>query len=559
MRGRRLVVFVVAACGGGGQLAFGDHPGRERASPAIRDGEGTETIGGDGEAAADEDPGPDVSYDKVIQKSVHNAYARSEPLIDQLVYHRIRSLELDIHTRQSGTVSPSGEWWVFHEDHPIWQATSCTRLSDCLGQVAAFHDALPRHEVVTLFVDLKTSFEGAHRPDDLDAAFVNGLGRERIVTPADVIAACPGATSLRQAVTGACHFPTLRALRGKFIVAITGGTSCDRSSFVSTYAGADPRARVAFVAPNADASSCTVAAYDARPDVVFFNMPLADKDRASEVKNRGLVARIYGGGLSGGLDVPNDFAAARLAGAAHLATDKVSFERDAWAASHRARGYPFTCDGCSDDLVEPGHLLGIQATSGDLWGTADSGVFAGETDDEDSTWSALVSVPSSHVEPFAKACLVARASTDAAAANVSVCRTFDDSAPRAQIRRSAGGATVATDASSFDGIARESPAFLRLAVKASGGASEVIASASRDGKKWSTITAARLDSSLPFRGVAVSAHGEPDGPAASVKGLFANLTRERAGTRAPMTTTTLEQKAIGAQATGQIFDGVFPP
>jgi hypothetical protein len=559
MRGRRLVAFafVLMACGGGDAAAYDDHAGAAKGdvgtpSPSDR----SSRSGDDANSAEGEDPGPDVPYDKAIQKSVHNAYERSEPLIDQLVYHRVRSLELDIHTRQQGSTSPSGDWFVFHEDNPLSRATSCARLSDCLGQVAAFHDALPRHEVVTLFVDLKTAFENGRQPADLDKAFVEKLGRDRIVTPADVIAACPTATTLREAVTGACHFPTLRALRGKFIVAVTGGTSCNASSLVSSYGGSDPSSRVAFIAPNADAGSCTVASYDARPNVVFFNMPLADRDRAREVKSRGLVARIYGGGVVGGLDVPEDFVSAKTAGAVHLATDKVSFEQDTWAASHLARGYPFTCDGCRDDLVEPGHIFGIRSTSGDLWSTADSGMFALENDDDDATWSALVSVPSSHVEPFAKACLVARAGTEANAANVAVCRTFDDNAPRAQVRATTSGMTTTANASSFDGITTESPAFLRLAIKSTGGGSDVTASASRDGKNWSTITTARLDVPLPFRGVSVSAHGS-----AEVKGLFAILTRERDSTRTqtPMSTATLEQKAIGAGATGDAFDGVFPP
>jgi hypothetical protein len=474
-------------------------------------------------------------------------------LIDQLVYHRVRSLELDIHVHREGTATPAGEWFVYHEDNPLMRTTSCVRLSDCLGQLAAFHASIPRHEVVTVFVDLKDSFEDGHQPADLDGAFAKALGRDAIVAPADLLAACPGASTLREAVTGACRFPTLRALRGKLLLVTTGGSFCDTASPVARYGGDAPRSRLAFIAPNVS-GSCTVASYDARPDVVFFNMPLAEKARATEVAGRGLVARIYGGGAQGGLDTPGDFAAARGAGAVHLATDKVNFEQDTWAATHSPKGFPFTCEGCGSDVVEPGPILGVLANSGDQFDQADSAFFAWERGTSDAVYRALVSVPSSHVQSFAKACLVARASEDAGAASVAVCRTFDNHAPRAQVRPAPGAVTTSTDAPAFTGVTIEVPAFLRLAVEAAGPCTKVTASASIDGKAWSTITTATLGVALPFRSVSVSSHGS-----GTVRGLFANLVREDANGKATITATMLDPKAIGSSSTGRAFDGVFPP
>ncbi len=548
--GRLVVASLFLACGGA-KSAPDDAPtsdrGRER-PPASTDGGA-----GDGDDAPAEEPGAEVPYDRAIQKSVHNAYERYEPLIDQLVYHRVRSLELDIHVRREGATAPAGDWFVYHEDKPLLRKTSCMRLSDCLGQLAAFHAAIPRHEVVTVFVDLKDGFEDGHQPANLDAAFTKALGREAILAPADLLEACPGASTLREAVTGACRFPTLRALRGKFLFVTTGGSSCDTASPVARYGGDDPKARLAFVAPNVS-GSCTVASYDARPDVVFFNMPLAEKARATEVAERGLVARIYGGGAQGGLDTPESFAAAREAGAVHLATDKVNIERDPWAATHGPKGFPFTCEGCGDDLVEPGPILGVRATSGDQFGSADSAFFAWEEGSGDAIYSALVSVPSSHVEEFAKACLVARASEDPGAASAAVCRIFDNHLPRAQIRSTSGGATTSTEAPSIPGVTVEVPAFLRLAIETTGPGTKVTASASSDGKTWWTITTTTLGVPLPLRGVSVSSHG-----AASVKALFVNLVREDAAGERTLDATTLEQAAVGTSSTGQAFDGVFPP
>jgi hypothetical protein len=44
-----------------------------------------------------------------------------------------------------------------------------------------------------------------------------------------------------------------------------------------------------------------------------------------------------------------------------------------------------------------------------------------------------------------------------------------------------------------------------------------------------------------------------------VKGLFTNLLKSSGGTPATVTTAGLQQKAIGAGASGDVFDGVFPP
>lgn len=551
MRGRHfLLASALLACGGGPEAHLSS---AYEALPLVAMGGALSRVW-DPTDADDARAARDVPYDEVVQKSIHNAYDRKEPLLDQLLYHRVRSLELDIHRRREGVNAPPGEWFVYHEDNPLMRGTSCVRLSDCLGQLAAFHEAVPEHEAVTLFIDLKTAPTRGHEAEDLDAAIARGLGRENIVTPADLVRACPGAERLRDAVTGACRFPALDELRGKFIVATTGGSACDASSLVSRYGGQDPRSRLAFVAPDASAA-CPVASYDARPDVVFFNMTYDARAEAAEARRRGLVARVYGAGLRGGLDDARSFASAARAGASHVVTNRVNFLEDEWTATHRASGFPFACDGCGDSLTEAGEVLAVTARSGDQEGSRDSAFYALSDDAGDTTWSALVSVPGSHVEPYAKACLVARASKEPDAENVSICRTFDVHGPRVQLRRERGGATSSRGAPSFDGVARNVPAFLRLAVtSAPGGGSRVLASASHDGSRWTTVASATVPVALPYRGVSVSSHG-----AVPVKALFANLMREQSGERARVRAGDLEGAPIGQLASGAAFDGIFAP
>jgi hypothetical protein len=490
----------------------------------------------------------DVPYDRLFQKSVHNAYARSEPLLDQLIYHRVRSVELDIHTSRAGMHVPAGDWFVYHEDLPLSRDSSCTRLSDCLGQLAAFHRSAPRHEVVTLFVDLKDDFERGHRPSDLDAEIEAALGKDAIVRPSDLLASCPGATTLRAAVSGGCHFPTLASLRGKFLVAVTGGSSCNTKSLVSQYGGSAPPSRLAFLAPDLN-DACPVEQYDTRPGVVFLNMPLRERARVAAVRTRGLVARVYGNGLTG-VDSAVDFAAARLAGATHVATNRVSFEEDAWSTGERTTA----------SRHEGGSLLGVTAESGEPWSGTDGGFYAYErealTPASETTWSTLVSVPSSHVDPGAKACLVARASEQANVASVAVCRPFDDGPPRAEIRRTDGGPTETFELGDLSGLTPESPAFLRLSLKSVTGGTDVAALASADGTHWVPLARVHLAAALPLQGVRVSSHGRR-----RVKALFANLARRRGSgedaTPARMDTRTLRSRALG-ESKGAIFDGAFP-
>jgi hypothetical protein len=500
-------------------------------------------VAGDGGSPASA-PSPSsnlVTYDRAVQKSVHNAYDRAEPLYDQLVWHRVRSLELDIHVGKAGAAAASGDWFVYHEDLPLLRNTSCTMLGDCLDQLAAFHASTPKHEVVTLWVDLKDDFGAGHTPADLDALLAQRLGREAIVTPRDLVDRCPGAETVRGAVTGSCAFPTLRELEGKLIVAVTGGTACDDASFVSTYGGAAPRDRLAFLAPNVGAA-CSMPSYDARPDIAFLNMTLDERARAAEARSRGLVARIYKGGVRGGLDDAADFEAARAAGAQHLATDEVNAEVHRWSTSPSPPG------------SEGASLLGIRTASGDIADRADSFYFAYENDPGAATWSSSVSVASSHVEPAAKACLMARADATPEAANVALCRTFDQHPPRMQVRRAAGAETTEAEMTGIGGVSAEAPAFLRLTLTPIGAGTEATGEASSDGKTWTTIGKVVSSGALPLRGIATASRGP-----LPVRALFGNVVRARGGASVVHRAASLPLRAaIGAGSGGHAFDGVGP-
>ncbi|MCA9635800.1 MAG: hypothetical protein KC420_07180, partial [Myxococcales bacterium] len=247
-------------------------------------------------------------YHEVRQKSAHNAFQRDEALLDQLVYHRIRSLELDIHTDKSFAPKLPGEWYVYHVDI-LDDASHCRLLSQCLAQIAALAGAFPEHEVVTIWIDLKDGFEDGHAPADLDARLGDAFG-DRLLRPAELLAACPAATTLQEAVTlPECGWPSLSALHGRAIAVLTGGDLDDPKGALASYVGGDPDARAAFVAPDlADA-----AAIGDHPEAIFHNLEASDADLAADVRAAGLVGRIWV------LDDADAWAEAEAAGAEGLA------------------------------------------------------------------------------------------------------------------------------------------------------------------------------------------------------------------------------------------------
>lgn len=501
-------------------------------------------------------------FNEVQQKAVHNSYDRDEALLDQLIYHRVRALELDIHIGKWTWPDVPGDWYVYHTNGPGLNNTSCHRFSDCLRELSAFQTATPEHEVTTIFVDLKDAFQASgHAPEDLDARLLGGLDRSALFTPADLLARCPGATSLRAAVAGACAWPTLAELRGKILFALTGGDLCGPSSVLGAYLGqgAAMTSRVAFVAPDLS-DACPLSRYDTlAPDAVFFNMDYPNVAKAKGAHDAGVVSRVYYGGVTGGLDQEDYWNTARADEAHFLATNKVNFEETPWAVTHNALGYPFSCfAGCDPALEEKARLLSLRVRSGDLWGSSDNFDFLYKDDESGAgTWTAQISTANSHVEPFAKGCLMARAALSADSAYFAVCRPADAHVIRVQIRSKAGADTSETEVPILpsDTIVNESVTFVKLELLGPAATPTAKGYASQDGATWVLIASASLPTPLPYRGVTASAHGSER----PVKFLFGDLTRN-AESATPMTLSSLPKHTqFGDCSLAEAFDGVLRP
>jgi hypothetical protein len=193
--------------------------------------------GSDGNLAPADPPGPAdaLRMNEAWLIGTHNSYwvdrgfkqdffssGVQENLVDQIVAEGARAIELDVHPDQQRAHA----YRVFHT---IPGNSMCDDLADCLRVLRLYHAALPRHEVVHVVVELKeftaANFDAEHTVDDLERVLDESLGAW-LYRPRDLLAACdpdgidpdPDLTSCVAKV----GWPTLAALRGRFVVSVLG-------------------------------------------------------------------------------------------------------------------------------------------------------------------------------------------------------------------------------------------------------------------------------------------------------------------------------------------------
>jgi hypothetical protein len=433
----------------------------------------------------------DLRYDEVRQKSVHNCFQRHEGVLDQFVYWRIRSFEVDIHASKPYEPALPGDWYVFHER---WDSfTSVETLSGFLRLLEAMRATVPGHEVVTVFLDLKNGLsaraDATHSPAALDALLLRHLGAS-ILTPAELLA---DARSLQDAVAGG--WPPLRDLRGRFLFVLTG-----REAYLDGYAADDAqaRARVAFVSRRIMRSSQVPGP----SHVIFYNTDRRHVGLAAEVRARGLVSRSYY------IDSREAWRAARAARCHHIATDKVNSAENPWSRTSGSSGWPFeSLQGETPEACEPGHICGVWSDTGDIWRERDSFYFhyrACTANEADGTYQFLVSSPNSEVEDWAKACIMARASLAQDAAYFAVLRLGEKAALRAQFRDRRGAPTVKRELATPAGFEADTLALLRLEISRGGRLVDGLASV--DGQEWLHVARWGFAEPLVYQGLAASGH-----------------------------------------------------
>ena len=470
-----------------------------------------------------------IPFNRVQQKHTHNSYARDEGLLDQLSYYAVRSLELDIHPSDV-----TGNWDVYHEDDS--RTTSCKLLSDCLAIIGSMNGLLPRHEPVTIWIELKEgggNWNSTHTPQQFDALFRQYLGAENLYIPDQLLKSCTcsGSTCPNlQAAVKTCGWPTLDALEKKFFVAMLEAGSGGLDGYIKN-TGSD---RVAYLQGNASDPGSD-------PNRVFFNGN-PSKTAAD------FVTRIT---------TANDqdaWAEAVTAGYQYLGTDKVNFYADSWSRTNDPLGWPFRCASCGLQS-ETERMMYIDAVSGDLGGPSDNLTFlytdAGAS--PDNTWTVTVGGSGDSTQAAASGCLMARADTTAGAPFVAVCRFAADRAPRFLFRDVPGATAREVE---LETTYAWQYAFLKLDLTQSGTTTCASGWASRTSASQLPIASLCIPSPLPLQGISAAAADDVvNARAPRVRFLFTNLQR---GTT-PAGFSDLTRTNIGNVATtASAGSGFFP-
>jgi hypothetical protein len=481
-----------------------------------------------------------VHYNEVFATSIHNAYNKYETILDQLVYHKIRSVEFDIVPTASGDdrkCQDAGldcdarpdDWFVYHEIPGIDDDafTTCLRLSDCLDMLRTFHLMQPTHAPITVFVDMKRDVfeEGSTRsPSAFDARVRKHLDDAWIFKPDNLVTRCFGpytAHTLRDAVE-TCGWPTLADLRGKFIVVLTGGES-KADTYVSN--GAVARSRAAFVSRK--------EYWYAKHYQVFFNLTQKKASEAFYAQADGFVTRMYHEGTigAGGINSESDLRVALANNVNFIATDRVNRHKDPDFASLAHLGYPFQCvkaAGCSTDTWRESGEVSFTvdvSTKTTIGGTRDNFAFVYENNlsatNQAYLWTAHVGNSNAFIDRDAPAgCLMVRATTEYRAAPFfAVCRRGEKRPAYAIWRESGFSPTYERNAPKVPGVngaasgiqpyeTQDGIGYLRILYFTESRCATGLVS--HNGVTWVRVADACFSTNLLDQGVAVASDGTTD-------------------------------------------------
>ena len=450
-------------------------------------------------------PYSSIRYNQVRQKSSHNSFQREEGIYDQMLYWRLRSLEFDIHNDKGTSPNLTGNWYIYHTA-VVDESTTVDKLSDLMTILQGFDRAVPDHEITTIFLDLKDSFDSTHTPEQLDNLLVSSLGAGKILRPSAVASS----NDLQAGV--AAGWPHLSSLRGKFVFVLTGGDLAEENSKLKKYVddGTTAHARACFIAPKIS-STADITAHNY---AIFFNL---EESRASAIAptvfSSGFVSRIYEA------DSESDFNAMKSDKVHHIATNKINAYEDTWSSTANSKGWPF--EGIeitvSQTEAEPGLVYGVEAASEDLSGKDDSFYyFYSDAGTGDRTWISFISSPDSHVEDYAKGSLMARASTQSDSAYFAVIRTGQDHNLRIQFRPKSGDKTTDMDkkVAADHTVSNETLGFVKLSITNGGKYAQGWGSV--DGSNWVFIGSYSFSEPLKLQGFGTSSHDKDE----KVKFLF---------------------------------------
>lgn len=268
-------------------------------------------------------------YTDVYQKSSRHTQLRRERLPDQLLYHAIRSFELDLYHDDMGV-----DFSLY--DAEAQTVTTIWDLSEAVNLIQAFQRIHPRHEVVTVWINFQDSLDDDKHTIELFDSLISVLPLYR---PQDLVDSCTepvcdGEHSIRTA-NFATGWPRLAELRGRVIFIVAEG---HQSYCGPEYYSMAPNCngRAAFIAKTADHT--TDALHPGR-NIAAFNQPWDRGSVGPAIHEYDYTSRVYSAGP--GIKTATEWQQAKDWHYGHLATDRVNMHTNRRMTTHNQLGYPF--------------------------------------------------------------------------------------------------------------------------------------------------------------------------------------------------------------------------
>jgi hypothetical protein len=190
---------------------------------------------------------------------VHNAYEHMETSVYAILKDVSPQIEFDI--RDADVLGDvKGDWRVAHDTSTSGRRANCSRdldpsapaanLSHCLQAVQRFHDDFPDHDLISIWIELKSPVESwstkaDKTADDLDILIGKTFSNSDLYRPADL----KGTYSTARHAAQAGRWATLGSLKGKIMITLFSPFDNDNSQ-LDDYATARGASAKAFVAPH---------------------------------------------------------------------------------------------------------------------------------------------------------------------------------------------------------------------------------------------------------------------------------------------------------------------
>jgi hypothetical protein len=168
-------------------------------------------------------------------------------------------------------------------------------------------------------------------------------------------------------------------------------------------------------------------------------------------------------------------------------------------------------NGGTPSIAEPASIRGLEVRSEDVWERRDNGLFHYRRftpNTADNTYEAFICAPGSHVEDWAKGCLMARASLKADAAYFGVFRIAENHALRVQYRPGPGRDTEESQKSVKNGrgVSAQALIFVKLQLSDRGRTVRAWGSVTGHASDWVQIDWQTFDEPLIYQGFCASSH-----------------------------------------------------